>query len=69
MRKWISVFFVALLLTGQSAQASQNVPYKNQKAGQFCKTVDIGKFVLTPNSGKLKCVKAKGAQRAKWTHA
>ena len=69
MKKWISALFVVLLFAGPAAEASNNVTYKNQKAGQFCKTLDIGKFVVTPNSGKLKCVKAKGAQRAKWTHA
>ena len=48
MKRWISFFFVALLLANPAAEASNNVPYKNQKAGQFCKNLDIGKFVVTP---------------------
>lgn len=69
MKRWISFFFVALMLASPAAEASNNVPYKNQKAGQFCKNLDIGKFVVTPSYGKLKCVKAQSAQRAKWIHA
>ena len=69
MKRWISFFFVALMLASPTAEASNNVPYKNQKAGQFCKNLDIGNFVVNPGSGKLKCAKAKSAQHAKWVHA
>jgi len=69
MKRWISFFFVALLLTSPAAEASNNVPYKNQKSGQFCKKLDIGKYVISPTAGKLKCTQKTGAGRARWTHA
>ena len=64
---WILV--VALMVAAPSAEALGTVQYKNQKAGQFCKNMDIGKYVVTPGSGKLKCVIRSGASRAKWVHS
>lgn len=52
------------LLMPMPANAAKTVEYKNQKAGQFCKTVDIGKNVKLPDGVKLKCTK-EGA-RARW---
>ena len=52
------------LLMPVSANAAKTVPYKNQRAGQFCKTVDIGKRVKLPDGMKLKC--AKDGTRARW---
>jgi hypothetical protein len=46
------------------ANAAKTVPYKNQKAGQFCKTIDIGKSVNLPDGMKLKCTK--DGARARW---
>lgn len=63
--------FIALLsitLTFSSvslAEASKRVPYKNQKAGQFCKTADIGKRVSIPDGTSLKC--KKDGTRARWS--
>ena len=52
------------LLMPMPANAAKTVPYKNQKAGQFCKTVDIGKNVKLPDGMKLKCTK--DGTRARW---
>lgn len=68
--KRMSVFLaIVILAAGPTANASTAVKYVNQKAGQFCKKIDIGKFVLTPGAGKLKCSMAKGSGSARWTHA
>jgi hypothetical protein len=56
-------------MASPTANASTAVKYKNQKAGQFRKNLDIGKYVITANTWKLKCLKAMGTQRAKWVHA
>ncbi|MDP1712531.1 MAG: hypothetical protein Q8K86_08750 [Candidatus Nanopelagicaceae bacterium] len=69
MKKLSFLLALAFLVANPSADASTMVKYVNQKAGQFCKKVDIGKFVLAPSTGKLKCLMAKGASRARWTHA
>ena len=67
--KKLSLFLaVALLVASPSANAAGTVKYGKQKAGQFCKTLDIGKYVATP-SGKLKCTMAKGTTRARWSHS
>lgn len=57
------------LLIGALAALSLFIPmpvndYKNQKAGWFRKTVDIGKNVNLPDGMKLKC--AKDGTRARW---
>lgn len=52
------------LLMPIPANAAMTVPYKNQKAGQFCKSVDIGKYVKLPSGTKLKCTK--DGARARW---
>lgn len=44
--------------------AGGTVPYKNQKAGQFCKAIDTGKTVKLPTGVKLKCVK--NGDRSRW---
>jgi hypothetical protein len=55
MKKTIASLLIAgLSLTLSPANASTTVKYKNQKAGQFCKSVDLGKTVSTP-SGTLVC--------------
>lgn len=68
MRKLSLFMAIALLVATPAANAAGTVKYSKQKAGQFCKTLDIGKYVATP-SGKLKCTVAKGAMRAKWLHS
>lgn len=53
-----------ILLNPVTAEAAKTVPYKNQKAGQFCKTIDIRKTVTLPNGSKLVC--SKDDSRARW---
>ena len=66
MKKTIaSLLVVGLSLTMSPANATSKVKYKSQKAGQFCKSVDLGKTVLTP-SGTLVC-KMNG-NRARWSN-
>jgi len=61
-----TLLVLALSLSGVSAaEASKKVPYKNQRAGQFCKTVDIGKRVSIPDGTSLKC--KKDGTRARWS--
>jgi hypothetical protein len=47
MAKSFLVLVVAFIVVAPSAEASTTVEYKNQKAGQFCKSADIGKYVVT----------------------
>ncbi len=68
MKKLALLLTLVVLAASPTASASTSVKYVNQKAGQFCKKIDIGKFVLTPSTGKLKCLTASGASRARWTH-
>lgn len=66
--KRILVVLITLGLTlspATQAEAKKTVPYKNQKAGQFCKTIDIGKRVKVPDGTKLRC--KKDGTRARWT--
>lgn len=53
-----------ILLNPATAEAAKTVPYKNQKNGQFCKTVDIKKTVTLPDGTKLICKKE--GTRARW---
>lgn len=64
MKKLAIGLLTLALLNPISAEAAKSVPYKNQKAGQFCKTIDIKKIVNLPNGTKLKCVK--DGSRARW---
>ena len=64
MKKLAIGLLTLALLNPISAEAAKTVPYKNQKAGQFCKTIDIKKKVKLPNGTKLKCVKE--GSRARW---
>ena len=69
MAKLSALLVIGLMFVIPSSQASATVQYKNQKPGQFCKSVDVGKYVTVPGSGKLKCVLKSGATRAKWVHS
>jgi hypothetical protein len=64
MRKIYIGLVVSLLFFPVSAQASNSVPYKNQKAGQFCKVADTNKIVKRPDGSKLIC--KKDGNRARW---
>lgn len=69
MFKSFLILVVALNVAAPPVEASSTVQYKNQKAGQFCKNLDIGKYVETPSSGRLKCVTKPGSARAKWVRS
>ncbi len=46
-----------------SAEAHK-VPYKNQKAGQFCKTAEIKHSIFMPDGTKLTC--KKDGTKSRW---
>jgi hypothetical protein len=64
MKKLVGMVLALTLLSPIPAQSAKTVPYKNQKAGQFCKTVDIKKKVSLPNGTVLTC--KKDGSRARW---
>ncbi len=64
MRKVVVAIVLLALIAPSPAQASKTVPYKNQRAGQFCKTVDIKKKVSLPDGTVLTC--KKDGSRARW---
>ena len=65
VRKIVLIGTLVSLLSISPTEAVGSVPYKNQKAGQFCKTIDIGKSVKLPDGTKLKC--SKNGERARWS--
>ena len=50
-----------------AAFGASTVPYKNQKAGQFCKAADVNKTVKLPTGLKLKCLM--DGSRARWKNS
>jgi hypothetical protein len=58
MKKFsLAVILLASMLAAPStAFAAGQVKYTNQKVGQFCKTVDIGKYTYNPEGDRLVCV-------------
>jgi len=64
MKKLVIGALALALLSPIPAQAAKTVPYKNQKAGQFCKSVDIKKKVSLPDGTVLTC--KKDGSRARW---
>lgn len=64
MRKLLAGILILAITSSLPAQAAKTVPYKNQRAGQFCKTVDIKKKVILPDGTVLTC--KKDGLRARW---
>lgn len=64
MKKVVLALLTLMLINPVSAEASKTVPYKNQKNGQFCKSVDVKKTVTLPDGTKLICQKE--GTRARW---
>jgi hypothetical protein len=62
-RLLIGVLALSLLMP-MPANVAKTVPYKNQKAGQFCKTIDIKKTVTLPDGSRLIC--SKDGSRSRW---
>ena len=55
------------LLSPIPAHANKPISYQDQKAGQFCKKVQVGKFVRTADSELLECTK--DGSQSRWTTA
>ena len=64
MRKILTVLLIISNLTPINAEASRTVGYVNQKAGQFCKKIEVQKIVKLPDGSKLICIK--DGPRARW---
>ena len=64
-KRLITAIAMFSIMGMSNVQAANSVPYKNQKAGQFCKSVDVGKNVKLPDGSKLKCLR--NGERARWT--
>jgi hypothetical protein len=63
----LTVFLAAsMLIAPTSAFAAGKVNYTNQKEGQFCKTVEIGKYTYNPAGDRLVCVS--GESKARWQY-
>lgn len=60
----IALLLVVVFSAPSTAHAGSTVPYKNQKAGQFCKTADLKKTVKLPDGRILKCLM--NGSRARW---
>jgi hypothetical protein len=64
MKKLVTALLCLTFLSSAPAEAAKTVPFKNQRAGQFCKTIDIKKTVTLPDGSKLICTK--DGSRARW---
>jgi hypothetical protein len=64
MRKLALVVLCLAILSSGPAEAAKTVPFKNQRSGQFCKTIDINKTVTLLDGSKLVCLKE--GSRARW---
>jgi hypothetical protein len=64
MRKSLLGFLILTLVAPIPSQAAKTIPYKNQKAGQFCKSLDVKKKVVLPDGRTLTCTK--DGSRARW---
>jgi hypothetical protein len=63
----LAIILLASMLTAPtSAFAAGQVKYTNQKVGQFCKTVDIGKHTHNPSGDRLVCVSDES--KARWQY-
>jgi hypothetical protein len=64
MKRVALAILTLMLINPVAVEASKTVPYKNQKNGQFCKTVDVKKTVTLPDGTQLICKKE--GTRARW---
>jgi len=53
--KKVAIGVLALALAFPTPAFGASVPYKNQKAGQFCAKKDVNKTVTLPTSKTLVC--------------
>ena len=59
------VLLSALTFIPTTASAQGTVVYKNQKAGQYCKKIDINKITVNANGKTLKCLVV--GSKARWS--
>ena len=63
----IALFLTAsMVIAPTPASAAGQVKYTNQTEGQFCKSVEIGKYTYNPDGDRLLCVS--GESRARWEY-
>lgn len=67
MKRLLIFTISALLISPMPAQANKPISYQDQKAGQYCKKVQVGKFVRTTDSELLEC--KKDGSQSRWTTA
>ena len=68
MKKLISAVLI-LTIIGVAPANAKKIKYVKQKAGQFCKVVDVKNFVILPDGSKIVCTKELDANRARWKNA
>mgnify|MGYP006271127547 CR=1 FL=1 len=64
MKRLFILIISILLVTPFPAQANKPITYQNQKAGQFCKKTQVGKFVRTADTEMLEC--KKDGSQSRW---
>ncbi len=60
------ILLASMLIAPTSAFAAGQVKYTNQKVGQFCKTIEIGKYTYNPSGDRLVCVSDES--KARWQY-
>jgi hypothetical protein len=65
MRKIVITVITVLFVFPLPAEATKPITFQNQKAGQFCKNSQLGKFVRTADREILEC--KKDGSQARWT--
>jgi hypothetical protein len=63
------ILALLILLAGPSSPSSAGnlVKYKGQKAGQYCKNLEVGAKVNLPTGQKLICVRSSASAKPKWS--
>ena len=62
----VIILLASMLTAPTSAFAAGQVKYTNQKVGQFCKTIEIGKYTYNPSGDRLVCVSDES--KARWQY-
>ena len=66
-RKYILPLVGLFALTSISSSLAGTIKYTNQKAGQFCKTIEVGSSVVTKAGIKLTCRVVTSGSKPHWT--
>ena len=68
MKKPLILALLILLAVPSSPSSAGNlVKYKGQKAGQYCKNLEVGAKVNLPNGQKLICARSSASAKPKWS--